>query len=183
EVSFIVPKTVNSAENALYIVAIENIILDSVYVNQNENSNSWVVIGNYYLPREKNISVTVMNKGGSSDDKVMRADAVRFSLVEEVTGLADESGTGAITDYQLFQNYPNPFNPKTVIKFQVPSSMFVKLHVYDILGREAKTLVNEYKSSGIYEVSFDASSLASGLYFYKLTAGNFSQTKKMLLLK
>ncbi|MFH1527080.1 MAG: T9SS type A sorting domain-containing protein [Bacteroidota bacterium] len=87
------------------------------------------------------------------------------------------------TGFKLYQNYPNPFNPRTVIKFQVPSSKFVKLQVYDLLGREAQTLVNEYKSSGTYEVSFDASSLASGLYFYKLTAGKFSQTKKMMLLK
>ncbi|MBU2508721.1 MAG: T9SS type A sorting domain-containing protein, partial [Bacteroidetes bacterium] len=80
-------------------------------------------------------------------------------------------------------NYPNPFNPRTVIKFHVPSSKFVKLLVFDILGREVKTLVNEYKTPGIYEFSFDASLLASGLYFYQLTAGSFSQTKKMMLLK
>ncbi|MFH2030163.1 MAG: T9SS type A sorting domain-containing protein [Bacteroidota bacterium] len=86
-------------------------------------------------------------------------------------------------NYRLMQNYPNPFNPSTVIKFQVPSSKFIKLQVYDMLGREIKTLVNEYKTSGNYEVEFDGSQLASGIYFYQLQAGSFIETKKMILIK
>ncbi|MBU1680074.1 MAG: lamin tail domain-containing protein [Bacteroidetes bacterium] len=108
-----------------------------------------------------------------------------YDLIAEVDATiptsVDEGSLPA--DYALFQNYPNPFNPRTVIKFQVPSSKFVKLQVYDMLGREIQTLVDEYKPQGVYEVSFDASSLTSGLYFYKLTAGNFVQTKKLVLLK
>jgi len=80
-------------------------------------------------------------------------------------------------------NYPNPFNPTTVISYQLPKDGIVIVKVYDILGKEVKSLVNEYKSAGNYTVSFDASHLASGIYFYQLRAGNFISTKKMLLLK
>ena len=85
--------------------------------------------------------------------------------------------------YSLSQNYPNPFNPVTSIKFSVPRSENVKLVVYDLLGKEAAVLVNENKNPGIYEVSFDASGFASGVYFYSIQISNFTQTKKMLLVK
>jgi hypothetical protein len=83
----------------------------------------------------------------------------------------------------LNQNYPNPFNPTTRIKYSVPQSSNVVLKVFDILGNEIETLVNEEKSIGIYEVQFDARGISSGVYFYTLTAGNFVENKKMMLLK
>jgi hypothetical protein len=86
-------------------------------------------------------------------------------------------------DYSLSQNYPNPFNPVTKIKYEVPENTNVTLEVFDVLGRLIKTLVNENKSAGRYEVEFNASELSSGLYFYKISAGGFEQTRKMLLLK
>jgi len=94
-------------------------------------------------------------------------------------------------EYVLYQNYPNPFNPKTTIKYEIPSvtlrqaqsDILVTLKVYDILGNEVATLINEEKQPGVYEVEFDASSLASGMYLYKLQAGTFVQTKKMILAK
>ena len=86
-------------------------------------------------------------------------------------------------EYQLNQNYPNPFNSKTNIKYQIPNTGIVKIIIYDLLGREVKTLVNEYKQAGIYQVSFNAEGLASGIYFYKMTAGDFSETKKLILIK
>jgi photosystem II stability/assembly factor-like uncharacterized protein len=86
-------------------------------------------------------------------------------------------------DYKLSQNYPNPFNPVTKINFEVPQQGLVTLKVYDIMGREITTLVNEVKSPGSYNVDFDASRLSSGTYFYKLISGNFVETKKMLLIK
>lgn len=85
--------------------------------------------------------------------------------------------------YSLSQNYPNPFNPTTVIKYGLPKQGLVKLTIYDILGREVKMLVNEVKPAGIYNVSFDGSSLASGIYFYRLEAGDFKEVKKMVLVK
>ncbi len=86
-------------------------------------------------------------------------------------------------DFVLYQNYPNPFNPTTVISYQLPAEGFVKLIIYDQLGREITTLVNKAQNAGSYKINFDGSSLTSGIYFYKLTWGSFSSTRKMLLLK
>ncbi len=99
-----------------------------------------------------------------------------------ITGVSGNNNQVPQT-YALYQNYPNPFNPSTTIKFNVPSAGLVKLVVYDILGREIASPVNEIKTPGSYIVSFDASNLPSGVYFYKITAGNFTDTKKMLLVK
>ena len=93
------------------------------------------------------------------------------------------NGSLTVKEYSLEQNYPNPFNPRTNIKFQLPKSGFVTLKVYDILGKEITTLINEDKAQGQYEVNFDASSLASGVYIYKINAGDFNSTKKMILVK
>ena len=100
-------------------------------------------------------------------------------------------------EFSLNQNYPNPFNPSTTIKYTIPSVTLspdknginsvegsrVQLKIYDVLGNEVATLVDENKPAGSYEVNFDAGNLSNGVYFYKLQAGNFVQTKKMLLIK
>lgn len=85
--------------------------------------------------------------------------------------------------FNLEQNYPNPFNPVTNIKFAVPVTGIVKLVVYDVMGREVATLINKSMTAGNYVVDFDASSLGTGVYFYKFTSGEFSETKKMMLVK
>jgi subtilisin-like proprotein convertase family protein len=85
--------------------------------------------------------------------------------------------------YILKQNYPNPFNPETSIKYGLPKGQLVKLVVFDVLGREVVTLVNEFKPPGVYEANFDASNYASGIYFYKLETADFAETKKMILIK
>lgn len=85
--------------------------------------------------------------------------------------------------YKLEQNYPNPFNPSTSISFSIPSAGKVELKVFDALGRETAVLVNEFRQAGNYSIEFDASALSSGVYFYKLVSGNFSDVKKMILLK
>jgi len=87
------------------------------------------------------------------------------------------------TTYELAQNYPNPFNPATTITFSIPEAGMVSLKVYDILGKEVANLMNEDKSAGTYTVSFDASNLPTGTYIYKISTGNFTSTRKMLLLK
>jgi hypothetical protein len=91
------------------------------------------------------------------------------------------------TTFSLFQNFPNPFNPSTTINYQIPKVGFVTLKVYDVLGREVALLVNEEKPAGSYRVNFDASSvkgeLSSGIYFYRISVGNYSSVKKMVLLK
>jgi flagellar hook assembly protein FlgD len=85
--------------------------------------------------------------------------------------------------FELLQNYPNPFNPCTYIEFFMPKEANVSLRVYDILGNEVKTLVEGHQRAGTYNIFFDGSDLASGVYLYKLTADDFTQTKKMLLVK
>ncbi len=99
-----------------------------------------------------------------------------------ITGIFEPS-PAAPSNFALSQNYPNPFNPSTVISFDIPKQSIVKLVVYDILGRSIKTLVDEMKSPGNYKVRFDASMLTSGVYFYRITAGNFTDSKKLLLIK
>ncbi|MGB5528513.1 MAG: T9SS type A sorting domain-containing protein, partial [Ignavibacteriaceae bacterium] len=81
------------------------------------------------------------------------------------------------------QNYPNPFNPTTKIRYEIPELNFVTIKIYDILGNEIVTLVNEEKPAGSYEIFYEASGLPSGVYFYSLRAGAFSDSKKMILLK
>lgn len=85
--------------------------------------------------------------------------------------------------YQITQNYPNPFNPTTNIQFDLPKESFVTLKVYNLLGQELATLVDEKRSAGRYQIQFNGASLPSGIYFYRLTAGDFVPTKKCLLLK
>lgn len=87
------------------------------------------------------------------------------------------------TEFKLEQNYPNPFNPSTVIKFAVPERSMITLKVYDIIGRDIATLINEEREAGWYEQSFDASKLASGIYIYRLSAGAKVFSKKMMLIK
>ena len=85
--------------------------------------------------------------------------------------------------YQLYQNYPNPFNPTTIISYQIPVSSNVTIKIYDILGNEVSILVNEYKTAGTYNVEFDAIDLPTGIYLYKLNAGDFAEMRKMILMK
>ena len=87
------------------------------------------------------------------------------------------------TDFALSQNYPNPFNPSTINQFDIPKASFVTLRVYNILGQEVMTLVNEDKKVGRYEVEFNAPTLSSGIYFYRLRAGEHVSTRKFVLLK
>lgn len=93
------------------------------------------------------------------------------------------SGRTVPSGFRLSQNYPNPFNPTTVIRYELPASGDVRLSVYDILGREVRMLVNEKQAAGSYEVKFDASGLASGVYLYRLTSGPFVETHKMVLVR
>lgn len=109
------------------------------------------------------------------------ADQIKWWENEGITGL--ENDDSFPTGFKLKQNYPNPFNPSTIIEFRILESGFVTLSVYDVLGDEIMTLVNEEKSAGLFEVEFDGTELPTGIYFYQLKTRRFVDTKKMLLLK
>ena len=110
-------------------------------------------------------------------------DSLVFGSTNYFITDVDEAGNIIPEIFSLSQNYPNPFNPSTSIQYAVSHRQFVSLKIYDVLGKEIATLVNEEKSAGNYEVNFNASSLSSGVYFYTLRAGSFVQTKKMILIK
>jgi len=99
------------------------------------------------------------------------------------TTLVRHSGNGVPTSYMLHQNYPNPFNPSTIISYDIPKRSHVKLVIYDILGRQVEELVDSEKTPGRYQATFDASGLPSGVYYYRLEAGSFTETKKLILLR
>jgi hypothetical protein len=128
---------------------------------------------------------------GSYDiELVQTAAGDPIDFVGSVTGnvniqLTDihEEGKRTPSRFELLQNYPNPFNPSTTIKFEIPNDGTITLKIFDVLGKVVETLVNEQKPAGKYEVDFDGSELTSGIYFYQLRAGNYSETKKMILIK
>jgi hypothetical protein len=100
-----------------------------------------------------------------------------------VVGIVKDEGPLLPAAFKLIQNYPNPFNPTTIINYSIPKESFVTIKVYDLLGRELTTLVSEEKNAGEYSVKFNGSKLASGVYLYRMQAGNFIQTKKLVLIR
>ncbi len=157
--------------------------INGVFVST-DNGEEWVQI-NEGLTNYMILSLMVKQDGyifaGTNGSGVFRSTS-------STTGV-DESNQ-FIYSFKLFQNYPNPFNPSTIIKFSIPSvetyrdaSLLITLKVFDILGKEVATLVNEEKPAGNYEVEFNASHLASGIYYYQLKAGDYVELKKMILMK
>jgi len=119
---------------------------------------------------------SVVNDGIYIDNiKILNYNAVPTNITTVSSETPDK--------YVLNQNYPNPFNPSTQISFALPERNFVTLKIYDVLGKEVVTLVNEVKNAGTYKYDFNASGLSSGIYYYTISSGNFFQTKKMTLIK
>jgi endo-1,4-beta-xylanase len=161
--------------------------LDSliVYVNTLDKNNysaaAWANITNAL-----NAAVTTKNKNfsyaTSADTALGNAVNDLMSAITVLTGVHNQADN-SVKSFLLGQNYPNPFNPTTVISYQLPVNSYVTLKVYDLLGREVSTLVNEIKNAGRHEVKFDASKLPSGVYVYTLSTGNYTQTRKLILMK
>ena len=103
--------------------------------------------------------------------------------INGVLSVTEKKTTVQPTAYMLEQNYPNPFNPSTSISYSLPGAGMVSLKVYNLVGQEVTTLINGYKEAGQYNVTFNASNLASGVYFYRLESGSFNVVKKMMLIK
>jgi len=114
---------------------------------------------------------------------VMIQDDLKKKLQDKPQQISSENKQVAKLGYELSQNYPNPFNPVTTIHYNLPSAGFVKIKIYDIIGRMVGELVNEFKDAGSYKAIFDGSKLSSGIYYYKLESANFTETKRMLLIK
>ena len=112
-----------------------------------------------------------------------RLKQIDFDGSFEYYELTETIEIGSPQTFYLSQNFPNPFNPATIISWQVPVDGYTTLKVYDDLGREVATLVNEEKPAGNYEIEFNASELASGVYYYRIISGDFVDTKKMILMK
>jgi photosystem II stability/assembly factor-like uncharacterized protein len=160
-------------KNNVVYVALRN---EGVYHYDNISSH-WNPVDN--SPYYKNVEVLLFDNegflyGGTQNHSVIKSKETTVSVDEDLN---------INFDYVLNQNYPNPFNPNTTIKYGIHERSFVTIKVYDILGSEVATLVNEGKLSGEYEVEFDGSGLTSGIYFYQIKAGDFVETKKMILLK
>lgn len=160
-------------------------------VGQSSGNFVWGVLTASSVNSSKTRMQTTMNQAGMimmtwSDNRQdgggVYAQNVNFDgTLGNILGIINQTGTAE--NYSLSQNYPNPFNPETTIKFSIQHPGSVLLKIFDSEGREISTLVNNDMSSGEYEVSFDASHFSSGIYFYQLTSGSFTETKKMTLIK
>jgi len=162
-------------------------------VSLNDTLGPWQLIGSN-LPNNGHHQIVV--PGWMASEQICRIQYTVYSQSDSTSSITPEGFyiIGEPVDVEndeaqlpqtisLFQNHPNPFNPSTTIKFQIVEHGFVNLKIYDVLGNEIATLTSEEKSAGSYEVEFNGTELTSGIYFYQLRAGNFVETKKMVLLK
>jgi hypothetical protein len=109
--------------------------------------------------------------------------AISIKITSAPIKISDKSENNILNNYQLYQNYPNPFNPITQVSYRLPRTSDVKIEVFNILGQQVSTLINSRKTPGYHVADFDGSNLASGIYLYRIHAGNFVQVKKMVLMK
>jgi photosystem II stability/assembly factor-like uncharacterized protein len=177
--------TVNNGLNSLDVRSISINSQGKIFAGTSNGVFVTIEDGDNWSPRNSGlIDVSILSLLCDSSDYLyvatMSTGVYRSTLP---TTSMEEDGIALIRTYKLNQNYPNPFNPATTITYQIPQTGFVSLKVYDILGREVATLVNEEKLAGSYEVQFEGSGLTSGIYFYQLKAGEYSETKKMSLLR
>lgn len=161
-------------------ISTKDIIGNAVIQHTTDGGASWTTQG----------TPLVNTQGGNAIFSIYFVDAQNGWLTADYGKICHYSGTTGIEDnkilpgdFCLMQNYPNPFNPNTKISWQSPVSGWQTLKVFDVLGTEVATLVDEYKSSGSYQINFDCGSLPSGIYFYKLQAGSYFETRKMILMK
>jgi hypothetical protein len=146
----------------------------------NMTSGSWEVwVNSKWNPFDGPFTVV---DGAMNQHQYTQASYITLHYSVLITEVALKAEPGPVM-YALSQNYPNPFNPSTTIKYKLPKSSVVRLSVFDMLGREVSVLLNERRDAGVYEVKFDGSSLASGVYFYRLQAGDFVQAKGLVITK
>lgn len=170
-------KIENNGGNKNYNLYIENFSNTGKESNFEHSNISLPANSSHAIQQSSENNVTIYvdaSNDGTVDDSA--------SVTNQYTSVENE-GKSILTDFKLFQNYPNPFNPNTTISYSIPHASFVTIKVYDIMRREIQILVNEEKTVGYYSVISYGSNLASGIYFYKMQVGDFSETKKLILLK
>jgi len=134
--------------------------------------------------RVENLSITLMDESGNNLNADLKPGGIITINNESIHRLLIQSGKSTtLTNYSLEQNYPNPFNPSTTLRYSIAKQSKVLIRIYDIIGNEIETVVNEEKPVGTYKLTWNASDFPSGVYFYQLQAGDFIETKKMILLK
>ena len=165
---------------------IEEDVIISIYKNENhlsvidtaksDRSYNWVVYPSLDLATDYAIKIESVNNPN------IYSTSSSFSLIDTITTVVEYEEI-LPDSYKLYQNYPNPFNPSTNIEFAIPMATHVKLIIYDLLGNEIISLINENKAAGLYSITVDATNFASGVYIYRLVTDNFIDTKKMILMK
>ena len=154
-------------------------------IERSNVNGQWSKVGNVAGNGTSSVSnsYSFTDRNLASGKYSYRIKQIDFNGNFEYFNLSNEVNVGIPTEYELSQNYPNPFNPSTSINFNLPVDGKVSIRLYDMSGKEVALLVNEVKTAGYYSVNFNASSLSSGVYFYSISADNFTATKKMLLVK
>jgi len=188
DIQYIVPKTVNAHNRADYIIMVDGAPRDTFVMDQNQGSGAFVSITDYDLPKNLPITIRVQDNGGNSNpNSVLRADAVKFLLVEEkfVSGTNDPE---IPLDFSLNQNYPNPFNPTTHITFDLPVRSPLHLAIYDITGRIVKEWQFNNHKAGRHEIVWNGTNhlgqpISTGVYILRMKADGFTDTRKMVLMK
>ncbi len=171
-----------------FIIAVHNFSVDSLPVYLNLASSN-LIEGEYevteILTGKSSGKISINENGGFTDYdpgiKLNALTSIMLKIENAVTNI--ENSPASPKEFILNQNYPNPFNPNTAISYQLSAQSKVELKIFDVLGREVQTLVNEIQSAGNYKVNFDARDLPSGIYIYQIKAGNFVQSNKMILVK
>ena len=184
QINEIVPRTVNASVRARYVLRLNGARVDTAFLDQNAASGGWVQIMEHFVQAGTEVRLELTDAMSPPvPAAVLRADAIRFQWIRDSTTDIKDGQNNAPSSFSLSQNYPNPFNPTTTFRIRIAKSGLVSLKVYDLLGQEVGSVLNEHKEPGTYDLRYDASRLASGVYLYRLSAGTFTQTRKMILAR
>jgi hypothetical protein len=185
----------NLSDGVIDLIAEEDIPLNqgNILLNRLEHASNRLENQEYFLASLNmylfKIRITILRMSGqisaSTFDELNYSTDGVIDLISDIQGRPTVFNNNTLQPekYSLAQNYPNPFNPSTTIEYSIPQNSFVSLKIYDMTGREISTLVSKQQETGTYIVDWNASKLSSGVYFYRLNAGNFTETKKMILAK
>jgi hypothetical protein len=184
----IVPTTVNAADHALYVLSIGNTVVDSTVLDQNQLSGNWVFISRSYLPADVPIMMQVIDDGDSSPNAVLRADALKFQLVDLTVETVEDPELTRPAGFALTSNFPNPFNPETNIRYALPEQSDVLISIYDMGGRMVFQQHVTAQAPGWHQFTWRSmdsrnNPVSTGVYFCRVQSENGAATIKMVHLK